>query len=158
MSECPPCPQCPNSDVSPLACLKWHEDHFPVELPADPQGNSVASCASRCREQDFSYAGVRNGSECHCGHVQPTANEDYDRPGYYCTTACPGDPGEICGGGGAYVSAYYVRPAGVCDVCLVGYCVQFVVLSSMSDYPTNNTILIKFGLRPDAEILLMSTD
>jgi len=75
----------------------------------------VESCVAACQAQEFSLAGVENGSECWCGSqlengsqfyyyangndfdsVPPYHRQDPDQQ--FCITSCEGDPTKACGG------------------------------------------------------------
>ena len=82
-------------------------------LDDDPQ-NTVGSCTSRCRESGFAYAGLRNGTQCYCGHLQPTDNAAWKVRTHHCDVGCPGTTDkdrELCGGA-TQLSGYYVQPRG----------------------------------------------
>lgn len=56
--------------------------------------NSVEACKAECTGKGFKYYGVELGTKCFCG----TEVGD-SQIGFGCTTPCPGNPNEACGGG-----------------------------------------------------------
>ena len=101
-----------------LGCFKdVAERILPTALDPDLD-NTPARCGERCRQRGYTYAGVVNGTECHCGRLQPfdslklATNDD-------CDTPCPGDALKMCGGStkssditALRISVYYVEPDG----------------------------------------------
>eukprot|EP00918_Siedleckia_nematoides_P003320 GHVU01007488.1.p1 GENE.GHVU01007488.1~~GHVU01007488.1.p1 ORF type:complete len:991 (-),score=207.87 GHVU01007488.1:110-2944(-) len=69
------------------------------DLPRDVSETGDASltirkCLDYCKRRSYSFAGLQAGTRCFCGHDAPRteiASAD-------CTTACSGNPNEICGG------------------------------------------------------------
>ncbi|KLT44598.1 hypothetical protein CC85DRAFT_242261 [Cutaneotrichosporon oleaginosum] len=56
--------------------------------------NSPAHCTKLCGDNMYSFAGVENGQQCYCAREMkstPASASD-------CTSPCPGDAGETCGG------------------------------------------------------------
>ncbi|KAH9484458.1 WSC domain-containing protein [Psilocybe cubensis] len=58
---------------------------------------SFASCADTCFQAGYALAGVENGHECYCGNA---FLYDYGTS-TGCTSPCPGDASNTCGGPGA---------------------------------------------------------
>ncbi|KAK6856161.1 hypothetical protein PG995_008312 [Apiospora arundinis] len=56
-------------------------------------------CLQACLDAGFPYAGTEYAGQCFCGVVKNS--ETYQIGNGNCTTACSGNPNEICGGGGA---------------------------------------------------------
>ena len=69
----------------------------------DRTGMTVNKCASTCRAGGFPYFGVQAGKACFCGI-------DYNSYGTAsnCTTPCPGDSSQICGG--SWANSVYRLP------------------------------------------------
>jgi hypothetical protein len=55
---------------------------------------TVDQCLRLCKDQDFIYAGLQNGSWCFCGN----SYERHKAAPASCTTKCAGDQKLICGG------------------------------------------------------------
>lgn len=80
----------------------WSDDPQTRALHHDGGGSdgmTVEDCVSTCSDAGLPLAGVEFGLQCFCGnavlynHLQISDAE--------CTTACGGDPHELCGGSGA---------------------------------------------------------
>ena len=56
--------------------------------------NQRSRCFAAC--EGYAFAGLEYGKTCFCGNTLP--NSDLLRPGE-CTTPCPGNAEEMCGGG-----------------------------------------------------------
>ncbi|PPQ91411.1 hypothetical protein CVT25_014299, partial [Psilocybe cyanescens] len=64
---------------------------------SNPTATSYAGCADTCYQAGYALAGVENGHECYCGNA---FLYDYGTS-TGCTTPCPGDASNTCGGPGA---------------------------------------------------------
>ena len=73
--------------------------------------NTPASCAALCArttyssggvDHAYSWAGVENGNECHCGHGWKGGYAPPTAPTYDCATPCTGDPTDPNGCGGSW--------------------------------------------------------
>jgi hypothetical protein len=73
--------------------------------------NTPANCASWCASQTYSeggvnkpftWAGVENGNECHCGHGWKGGVVPPSAPTYDCATPCTGNPTDPDGCGGSW--------------------------------------------------------
>ncbi|KIY48189.1 hypothetical protein FISHEDRAFT_7532, partial [Fistulina hepatica ATCC 64428] len=54
-----------------------------------------AICISACAKKGYTYAGVEDGYQCFCGS---SYNGGTPASGTGCTTVCPGDSSQTCGG------------------------------------------------------------
>ena len=52
-------------------------------------------CIQTCRDRGYSYAGVQNGNECHCGKGPPPESNVLVHT--ECNFQCPGDRTQYCG-------------------------------------------------------------
>ena len=73
---------------------------------------SLSNCIYWCRDHDYAYAALQDGSKCYCdglfGHDVKFASEEEVGQGK-CVTACDGQgaaPDTICGGGHIYNSIW----------------------------------------------------
>ena len=73
--------------------------------------NSPSACTSLCGSTTYSengvdkrytWAGVENGNECHCGKGWKDGVEPPSAPTYECATPCTGDPTDPNGCGGSW--------------------------------------------------------
>ncbi len=69
---------------------------LPYQVP-DSQSNSPAVCANACLAAGYNVSGTEYAVQCFCGNAiynggVKTADSD-------CSTACPGDPSQMCGAG-----------------------------------------------------------
>ena len=78
--------------------LDWQLDscvsEYTIPDYLDSSGNNTpGDCLNRCRERNYTYAGVLY-RQCYCGHASP----EYARvhPSQ-CSLGCPGDTNETCG-------------------------------------------------------------
>ena len=53
-----------------------------------------ANCIALCREKNYKFAGVQDGSQCYCGKAAPKTTTS----GAECDYLCPGDSSKKCGG------------------------------------------------------------
>ena len=58
--------------------------------------NTPTTCVARCDLENYVYAGVEYGNECHCG--TGLVGTLTDAPLTDCDMSCTGDPDESCGG------------------------------------------------------------
>lgn len=64
----------------------------------DTNSMTVDYCVNHCRNLGYPFAGVEYYYECFCGHTYDLHNNGNPRPESECSTACRGDPTQICGG------------------------------------------------------------
>ena len=62
----------------------------------DRSNNTPGVCLDRCRDRNYTYAGVMR-YECYCGHVSPEFARVHPSQ---CSGWCPGDDMQTCGGRG----------------------------------------------------------
>ena len=60
----------------------------------DTDDNTPALCIALCREENYEFAGVYEGSRCRCGHTAPGSTVSMDM----CYRPCTGDSSKKCGG------------------------------------------------------------
>jgi hypothetical protein len=62
--------------------------------------NTIQVCVEACTYHGYLYAGLQDGIQCYCGNSYGGQG-----PAGNCTTACPGNPAETCGG--PYANSVY---------------------------------------------------
>ncbi|KIR79550.1 transmembrane receptor [Cryptococcus gattii E566] len=60
-------------------------------------------CKQACLEFGYTYAGLENANECHCGKNFPASQQMVSS--LYCTASCPGSSSQTCGAAG-YLEGY----------------------------------------------------
>ncbi|KAI9453138.1 WSC domain-containing protein [Lactarius psammicola] len=86
-----------SANPTSLGCLK-DDPSDRMLTPAmfkDPAHMTVESCITFCNHQNYLYAGVENGEDCHCGnYLAKSAKIGLSTE---CNVKCPGNSREICG-------------------------------------------------------------
>ncbi|KAK6834520.1 wsc domain-containing protein [Apiospora arundinis] len=91
-------------DYQPIGC--WADNglssgralgYFQEQLSSSALTTEM--CLQACLDAGFPYAGTEYAGQCFCGVVKNS--ETYQIGNGNCTTACSGNPNEMCGGGGA---------------------------------------------------------
>ncbi|XP_071489048.1 uncharacterized protein [Diadema antillarum] len=89
-----------------INCLKQNDfknDHGAVEV-LDESDMTVDMCIQHCSYYGYRFAGVKDSS-CRCARNMMTTHTDAEGASWDCSTDCPGDASQTCGGSG-YVSIY----------------------------------------------------
>eukprot|EP01064_Diplonema_japonicum_P016060 TRINITY_DN24084_c0_g1_i1.p1 TRINITY_DN24084_c0_g1~~TRINITY_DN24084_c0_g1_i1.p1 ORF type:complete len:652 (+),score=56.36 TRINITY_DN24084_c0_g1_i1:51-2006(+) len=92
----PPPTPAPTSAPTHLGCFKTYRARFLPKHVYRGSSNTPTSCAERCSDKGYSYAGVEYGRECWCGNSIARSIKTATKE---CNKKCTGDPNEWCGGG-----------------------------------------------------------
>jgi hypothetical protein len=90
-----------------LASLGCYQDKSePRDLPYSPYSstdNTIEACVTACTDHKYPYAGAQDGNQCYCGNSYGAFG-----PSKACSSPCPGNDAEICGG--PYANSIYRTP------------------------------------------------
>jgi len=78
---------------------------------SDSTGMTVEACIKSCNDNSKAFAGLKNGTDCHCGNF-PTATA-VTTSSSACNTPCVGNYSETCGGSDSlslYWNGHVVQP------------------------------------------------
>ena len=76
------------------------------DLPVEPYSssdNTIEACITACTDNNYPYAGAQDGIQCFCGKSYGAFG-----PSNACSSPCPGNDAEICGG--PYANSIYRTP------------------------------------------------
>lgn len=74
-----------------------------VERTVFIEGVTIEKCLSACRFNSHTYGRLGEGSICQCSSDD---NFGSRQPNSVCSTSCPGNPRQACGGGTGIYSYY----------------------------------------------------
>ena len=77
---------------------------IPDYLDRDWDNNTPRVCLDKCRDRNYTYAGVIR-DECFCGHASPEFARVHPSQ---CSVSCPGDRNQTCGSQGYGTSFFSV--------------------------------------------------
>ncbi|KAK0520827.1 hypothetical protein OC834_006888 [Tilletia horrida] len=85
--------------LSALGCFVDNSTALSLNVTAYTNtSNSVSNCALSCRNRGFRFSGTEAGTKCFCGNYLQYQAASLGAGQSGCTTACPGDAKQTCGG------------------------------------------------------------